>query len=516
LNTTEIEEVIKDFAQAARRAKEAGLDAVELHAAHAFGLVGSFLSSSSNKRTDAYGGPLEGRLRFLLDVLRGMRKEVGPDFPIIARISGNDRVPEGRSSLETQYIAPCIAEAGADAIEVSGGTVPEAFWGVVPPAGTPLAINADSAEAVKKVVQIPVICVGRIKNPRLADFLIATGRTDMVSMGRALIADPELPKKASEGNFDDIAPCIADNQGCFGSGAVRKPMSCFVNSMVGREKDWAIVPAETPRKVMVVGGGPSGLEAARVAALRGHQVTLYEKEAKLGGQVNLACIPPFKHEMSLLIKYLSHQIARAGVEVILGEEVGPELVDEKQPDVVILATGGTPSVPEEIPDTSGKRVVTAWDVLAGKAALNAKSVVVVGGGSVGCETADFLAESGDNLVTGRTRVTIIEMLEDIGMDMAPQTRHLLMQRLRGKGVRFITSAQVRAVLDDGVTYVKNDREQTIDSIDYVVLALGTKALETLSGKLGRKNMEVHVIGDARDPGNLMGAIHQGSEIGRMI
>ena len=516
LSIEEIEGVINDFAEAARRARDAGLDAIEIHAAHGYAMVGSFLSPFFNKRTDIYGGSLEGRLRFLVEIIKKIRAKVGRDFPIIVRISGDDRVPGGRTLQETQFIAPILVETGVDALEVSGGVVPTLFWAVVPPSGTPLALNAPFAEAVKQVVSVPVICVGRINNPQLAEFIIASGKADLVSMGRALMADPELPKKAAAGNFDDIAPCVADNYGCLGSANLGRPATCIVNPAMGKEKEMAIVPAEKPKRVLVAGGGPAGLEAARVAALRGHQVTLFEKEHKLGGQVNLASVPPHMQEISQLIKYLSRQVEKAGVKVELGKEVTPELVRKMKPDVVILATGASPLVPDDIPGIDKDRVVTAWDVLAGKAATAPRNVVILGGGLVGCETADFLAETGDNLAAGRTAVTIVEMLEDVALDMALEARHLLMQRLHAKGVKILTSAKVKEILDDGVVFVRDGQEESLHNIDNIVLALGARPVDHLSEKIKDKVAEVYVIGDAKEPRKVLEATAEGAEVGRKI
>lgn len=516
LSIDEIQWVIHDFTQAARRAKEAGLDAVEIHAAHGFAMVGAFLSPLLNKRTDSYGGSLEGRLKFLLDVIKGIRADVGNDFPIVVRISGDDRIPGGRTLQETEFIAPMIVEAGASALEISGGTVPNAFWAVVPPAGTPPALNADSAAAVKQIVAVPVISVGRINDPHIAQLVIETGKADMVSMGRALIADPELPIKAYEGHFEDIRPCVADNQGCIGIPTVERETSCIVNPAAGRERQMTIVPADVPRNVMVVGGGPSGMEAARVASLRGHHVTLIEKEEKVGGQINLASIPPSKQEMCKLVKYLSVQMEKAGVTLRTGREASASLIEKAAPDVVVVATGGSPIIPDDIPGMDKDRVVTAWDVLAGKIRLNGK-IVILGGGSVGCETADFLASSDDNLLDGGTTVTILEMQTNAAMDMSIQSRHLLMQRLQEKGVRIITSCKVEEILDDNaLKTTKDGNEEIVHHADHMVLALGTKAVNNLSDNLKGKVNEIYVIGDAKRPRSILEAIAEGAEIARTI
>ena len=516
LSVEEIEAIVHDFAEATRRAKEAGLDAVEIHAAHGYALVGSFLSPFFNKRTDRYGGSLEGRLRLLLEIIDAIRARVGVDFPIIVRMSGDERRTGGRTLQESQFIARLLVQAGVDALEVSGGTVPTVFWAVVPPSGTPLALNAEFAQGMKQVVDVPVICVGRINSPRIAEFLLETGRTDLVSMGRALHADPELPKKAAAGALEDIVPCLACNCGCIGSVVQGLHATCIINPAAGKEKEMAIVPAEKPKKVLVAGGGPAGLEAARVAALRGHQVTLYEKEQKLGGQVNLASVPPLMQEIGQLIKYLSTRVRKAGVQVKLGKPVTPELIEELKPDVVVVATGASPLVPENIPGIDKEKVVTAWEVLAGHDASKARKVLIVGGGLTGCETADFLALPTDNMAAASTEVTLLEMREDIALDSMAEPRHLLLDRLREKRVHVIVRARVKEILDDGVVFERDGQEETLRGFEYVILAMGARPVETLSKEIQGKVPEVYVIGDAAQPRRALEATAGGAEIGRKI
>ena len=516
LSIGEIEAIVDDFAEATRRAKEAGLDAIEIHAAHGYALVGSFLSPFFNKRTDRYGGSLEGRLRLLLEIIEAIRGRVGKDFPIIVRVSGDERRTGGRTLQETQFIARILVEAGVDALEVSGGTVPTVFWAVVAPSGTPLAINADFSQAIKQVVNVPVISVGRINSPRVAEFLLETGKADMVSMGRALHADPELPNKAAAGAFDDIVPCLGCNCGCIGSVVQGRDATCIINPAAGKEKEMAIVPAEHRKKVLVAGGGPAGLEAARVAALRGHEVTLYEKEEKLGGQVNLASVPPFMQEIGQLIKHLTTRVQKAGVQVELGKAVTPELIEELKPDVVVVATGASPLVPEKIPGIDKDKVVTAWEVLAGHEACKARRVLIVGGGLTGCETADFLALPTDNMAAAPTEVTLLELQEEIALDSMAEPRHLLLERLREKRVHVIVRARVKEILDDGVVFERDGQEETLRGFEYVILAMGVKPVDTLSKQIEGKVPEVYVIGDATQPRRALDATAGGAEIGRRI
>jgi 2,4-dienoyl-CoA reductase-like NADH-dependent reductase (Old Yellow Enzyme family)/thioredoxin reductase len=516
LTIGEIQAIVEDFGHAIRRAREAGLDAVEIHAAHGYALVGSFMSPFFNKRTDAYGGSLERRAKILLDIIRSARDKVGPDFPLIVRIAGDERRTGGRTLQESQFIARILVDAGVDAIEVSGGTIPTVFWAVVAPSGTPLALNADFAHGIKQVVDVPVICVGRINTPRVAEFVLETGKADMVSMGRALHADPELPNKAAAGNLDDITPCIACNIGCIGTVMQGRFATCIVNPAAGKEREMALVPADEPKQVLVAGGGPAGLEAARVAALRGHRVTLFEKREKLGGQINMASVPPFMQEISQLIQYLSRQVEKAGVRVELGKEVTPELIDTRKPDVLIVATGAQPLIPDSLRGTDRDNVVTAWEVLAGHEAALARNVVIVGGGLVGCETADFLAQTTDNMDVAPTHVTILEMRDRLALDGNPEARHLLMERLYEKRVEILLNAKAKEIIDGGVVLTRNGQEVSVQGAEYVILATGAKPVDTLSAAVKDKVPEVYVIGDARNPATALQATADAAEVGRKI
>ena len=529
LSVEEIGHIVEQFGDAARRAREAGCDGIELHSAHCYMLLGSFISALRNKRTDAYGGSIESRLRIHLEVLQNIRAKAGRDFPIVMRLSGDELTPGGRDIEETKYIAPILVEAGVDAFHISSGTFPQMSWRILPPHGTPMGLNVPYAAAVKEVVKVPVFTVGRINDPRLAESILERNQADVIVMGRALLADPELPNKAAKGQFDDITPCIGCGLGCI-AGREHRMMTCLMNPSVGREKEMALTAAAKPKKVMVIGGGPGGLQAATVAANRGHQVTLYEKQAKLGGQFNLAAIPPMKQELTKATQYLSHQVAKAGVEVHLDSEVTPAVVEQEKPDVVIVATGGEALV-LNIPGVKGKNVVTAHDVLAGKVRRPFGDVLIIGGGMVGLETAEFLAHPGHNPIIGRTHITIIEMLKEVGLDMVPEGRTLLMERLHDNGVRILTCHKVREILQDGVVVVntivetKPDRtvvcregetEESIRGLKTIILAMGAKSVDVLSAQLKGKVSEVHVIGDAKKPRKALEAIAEAAEVARQI
>jgi 2,4-dienoyl-CoA reductase-like NADH-dependent reductase (Old Yellow Enzyme family)/thioredoxin reductase len=513
LSVDEIESIIEQFSLTAWRAQEAGCDAVLLHCAHNYHLLGSFMSALHNKRADLYGGSVEGRLRLPLEVIRRIRSKVGPDFPILIRISGAEFEPGGRTIEETQYIAPLLVEAGVNAIQISAGTL-NVPWITTPPMGTPLAPNATFSEAIKKVVDVPVICGTRITNPQVAENILVNNRADMIAMGRALLADPAFPNKAAMGRWEDIIPCVGDLS-CLVSVLSDRRIGCMTNPSVGLEQEMTLLPAQSPKKVLVAGGGPAGLEAARVAALRGHKVTLLEKTSKLGGQLLIAAFPPMKQEIVHIIQYLTNQAYKAGVQVKLNQEVTVKVVKRLQPDVVIVAAGGVPCIPMELSGTDGKNVVTAWDVLQGRVLVGPK-VVIVGGGKVGCEVADFIAHPVSDRNPKGNQVTLLEMLDNIALDEFSSFRSMLVQRLLTKGVMIITSAKVTDILADGVRYRTADKKGTIRGMDTIVLALGTKSKDGLAEELNNSLCQTFVIGDAHEPRSAVEAIKEGAEIGRMI
>jgi 2,4-dienoyl-CoA reductase-like NADH-dependent reductase (Old Yellow Enzyme family)/thioredoxin reductase len=512
LTVEEIETIIEEFADAARRAQVAGCDAVQVHCAHSHHLLGSFLSPLHNKRTDQFGGDIHGRLKLPLEVIRRIRSKVGAGFPILVRISGAEFEPGGRTLEETQYIAPLFVEAGADALNISAGTTN--IGSVAPPIGSPAGIYAPLAAAIKEVVKIPIISVGRIVSPWVAENILSSGKADMVAIGRALLADPEFPRKAEAGHWEDIAPCVGDLH-CLMTLYSDKTIACLVNATVGKEEEMAVVAAKIPRKILVVGGGPGGLEAARVAALRGHQVTLMEKSAKLGGQLLIASFPPTKQEFTCLVKYLTAQAYKAGVRVELNKEVTPEVIDEFRPDAIIIATGGLPQIPSTLRGFNRKHIVNSWDVLTGKA-LPGLNILVIGGGSTGCETADFLAHPFDDLNPKGNRVTIMDMLDNVCLDEFSPRRSSLILRLQQKGVKIITQAKVTEILDDGVTYLHDGKSKILRGIDTIVLATGTRLNNILVEEIKGKAIPTFVIGDAKDPRKAVQAIAEGAEIGRKI
>jgi NAD(H)-dependent 7beta-hydroxy-3-oxo-delta4-cholenoic acid oxidoreductase len=510
----EIPPIIGQFGDAARRARDAGFDGLELHAAHSYMLLGSFLSALRNRRTDRYGGDLAGRIRFPLEVIRAMKEKAGDEFPITMRISAEEQVPGGRSIRETEYITSIFAEAGVAGFHVSSGVYPDLSWRVIPPTGTPYCLNVAAAAIIKKAVAVPVMVVGRIVEPGMAEDIVRRGDADMVVLGRSLLADPDWPAKAAAGNFEDIAPCIGCGLGCVRNRETGGDMTCIINPSVGREREMVIKPAARKKKVLIAGGGPAGLEAARVAAAARHEVILYEKEERLGGQFNLAAVPPGKQELARITKYLAGQAEKSGVKMVLNTPVTPERIAEVKPDALVIATGARPCRPC-FQGADGANVFTAHDVLAGAVDLASGRALVIGGGMVGCELASFLANTGDNITIGRTEVTVVEMSDSVGSDMFSEGRELLMEKLRHKEVRFITSATVKEITGDGAVIERAGGIETITGMDYIVLATGAEPVNELAAAAAGVS-EVHVIGDAREPRQVLDAIREGSETGRAL
>jgi len=508
LNIEEIEDLIERFAEAARRAREAGADGVEIHGAHGY-LIAQFLSPYSNKRIDAYGGTIEGRLKFAVEVIKRTRAKVGRDFLIQFRMSAEELTPGGLQIRETKVMVPMLVEAGLDAISVSAGTYNlDGYHVLCPLPMDPLGTHYDRAAALKEVSSVPVVAVGRIKDPLVAEQILREDKVDLIAMGRALIADPDLPNKAAAGDLEDIRPCLSCGLGCgvyFMSGT---GMTCTLNPSAAKEEEMAITPAEKPKNVLVVGGGPGGLEAATVAAQRGHRVTLMEKSAKLGGQWRIAAVPPLKQDITAGIRYLVTQAEKAGVAIEMNSEVTPETFDDLEPDVVVVATGAAQVVPD-IPGVENEIVATATDVLSGKVAAGNRAVII-GGGQLGLEMADYMRER------EAERLVVVEQLPEAGVGLLASFARDLLSRLNGSGARIITSAKVKEIIEDGVVLDVDGEEETIHGMDSVVLALGVESVDELSERLESRVSEVHVIGDAKEPRNALEAVAEGAQVGMRI
>ncbi|MCK5551933.1 MAG: FAD-dependent oxidoreductase [Deltaproteobacteria bacterium] len=516
LSVEEIGDLVEKFSEGALGAKRAGFDLVEVHGAHGY-LVNEFMAPYTNKRTDQYGGDLEGRMRFPLEILRAIRQKVGKDFPVSFRINGDDYIEGGLTLDETPAIARMLENEGASVIHVSGSIYESIFYNnpkmfQIQPMCIPRGCFVHLGEGIKKAVSIPVIVAGRINDPVLADEIIRDGKADLVSMGRALVADPELPIKAKEGRLEDIRKCIACNW-CITRVFESLTLKCSVNAEVGREREYRIEKAPVPKRVVVVGGGPAGMEAARVASLRGHTVSLYEKGDRLGGQLLLSAKSPFKEEIENLTQYLASQLKKLDVEVILRKEVKAEMMDTLKADVLIVATGSTPLIPS-IPGIDAGHVVMAHHVLRdGIGVLKGKEkMIVAGGGMVGCETAEFIWEESK----GRKKIVIVEMLDEIASDVDPTEREFLIQRLKDKRVEAISNMKVEEIMDDGIIAMDREGKRHRIKGEFIVLAMGAKADRELAQLLDKKGMNFYAIGDCASPRRIFDAIHEAAHVARQI
>jgi len=505
----EIWEFTRRMAEAAGRAREAGCDGVEIHSCHRHGILGSFLSPLSNKRTDEYGGSIEGRMRFLLEVITAVRKETGRDFPIIVRLSMTEYEPGGQSLLDAIYIGKKLEAEGVDMLNLSDGTI-ETYWRTVTPNGTPRGVNTDLSQRMKAALNIPVGVNGRNCEPWSADLVISLNRVDVTYMARSLLCDPEFPNKAMAGRQDEIRPCI----GCTDCITHRYGYRtyCSMNPYTGRET-FELKPAPKGRKVLVAGGGPAGLQAATTAAERGFEVTLIEKNEQLGGQMYIAGFPLGKHDIVIGTKFLIENTKRAGVSIITGEQVTAGKIRELKPDIVIVATGGEPVVPKFL--SGANQLVNAWDALTGKV-YTGQNIVVIGGGAVGCETAEFLVHPQNDQHPKGKKVTIIEMLDNLMMDDPAYNRSLLIQRLHEKGVNIFVGAKVESVEGDKLVYTKDGQSHTLTGIDTAISAVGTRPINKLPDELEGSGIRVYSAGDSLRVGRLYDALKSGAEVAEAI
>lgn len=513
----EIKKVIKQYGQAARRAEEAGCGGIALHAAHAYMLPGAFLSPLRNKRMDEYGGTIDNRARFILEIIKECRKNVSPDFPIILRISGSERVAGGNGLEEMLYLAPKFEAAGVDMLEVSGGVQYEDLEDIIPSHSKKIGRNVYEASEIKKVVNIPVFVVGKINDVRYAADIVERGLVDGVSLGRPLLADPDLPNKALENRFDDITPCASCGGRCITPKDMSHPVcECHINPLIGREYDFPFNPVEEPKNVLVIGAGPGGMYAAVIAAERGHKVTVWEKKNQIGGQLALAVVTPGKQEMCKWLSHLSYRANKANVTFEFKKEATVEAVKEFAPDAVIVATGATPLIPTFIKGVADLKAITTHDILSRKVTVPKGTVCILGGGEVACETAEMLmadarpASFATTGSTGDVEVTLVEMQPQLMTNVCLPNRNVLMHSLKREGVKVHVNSKVMEVTEHDVKIQHLDgSEEWLKGFDYIVYGMGSRSYDPLSEELKKFVPDVRVIGDAVKTGLASEALHQG-------
>ena len=503
LTTEEVEQLVKDFEFSARIIALAGVDCIEIHGHQGY-LLDEFMTSLWNKRTDKYGGDLNGRLRLAMELVQAIRAAAGDDYPILFKYPLTHFLDGGRTIEEGIEIAKRLEAAGVNGLTINAGCY-ETYNLAQPPTTAPRGGTLHLAELAKKAVKIPILSSGKLGYPELAERALQEGKLDFVALARYLLADPEWANKVKQGRTEDILPCVGCHEGCINRVRRFHYCSCAVNPAAGAERELAINKAEEKRTVLVIGGGPAGMEAARVSALRGHKVVLLEKAKELGGNLIPAAVPDFKGDYKLLIDYLKTQIRKLGVSVELGKEATPEAVRNLNPDVVFVATGAVPMVPklegiEEGIETG--KVVTAIDALLHTEKVGS-SAVIIGGGLIGCETALYLARQGK-------KVTVVEMLETLAADMAWGNALELVKFLDDEGVKLLTKSRAVRVNGHGIDYIDESSEEKKIDAETVVIATGMKSSgQELIEELEKMPLEVIPIGDCLEPRKVMSAIWEG-------
>ena len=501
LTVPEIKTIIAKYAAAAGRAKKAGLDFVELHGAHGY-LITQFLSPFSNNRTDDYGGSKEKRFRFMQEVFLAVRKTVGPKYPIVVRLSGDELVAGGLKIEDTVEISKKLEQLGADALHISVGNYASYVQGMmIPPMAVKEAPLVDLSRKVKQAVKIPVIAVGKLRQPEMAAKVLKNGWADLIAIGRPLLADPDWPKKVRAENLSDLNMCVSCNQGCISRLFANQDVLCTVNPRNGREGLFRKMKKVAGKKAVVVGAGPAGLSAAKVLAERGFKVTVFEEHKTTGGQIFAAAAAPFRGDWLRFYKTLDYQLRRLKVTFKTGVRVTAALIAKEKPVGVIVAIGSSPVRPN-IPGLEKSNVVIARDLLEGKAKTRGR-VVVAGGGCLGTQTAEFLARRG-------RAVTIVEATDGVAVDAPIDEKFLLLERLKQLKVQILTKTRIMSVEDKGVVIKEASGRTRLLPAETTVLCLGAKPNDSLPEELKKKKIKVFVAGDAVAPRKITDAAAEGA------
>ncbi len=531
LTIPEIKEIIASFGQAALRAKKAGYDLIEVIGSAGY-LINQFYSPATNERTDKYGGSMENRMRFPLEVIREIRQQVGDDMVLSIRLGGSDFVPSGNTWREMAALAQELEKASLNMINVTGGWHESAIPQIQ--AEVPRGTYAYLAAKIKEAVNIPVVASNRINNPETAETILASKEADLISVCRGFLADPEWGIKAEKGKANTIRKCI----GCmvcldmlFAHSSTNTGVACAINAQAGLEEQRIITKGKTPLKILIIGAGPAGLEAARVAALKGHEVTLVEKENRIGGQWNIAAVPPGKAEFASLLDYYKNILPELNIRLILNTSADVEFIKKQNPDKIIVATGASVS-PPPFPIAPDAKVINAWDILKGKAPQGSE-IVVVGGGALGVETALHIAELGTlgadslkflmrhkvedfetlyKLITkGTFRVTVVEMNKYLATDIIRAMRWTVLKNLKIMGINILNESKVKEITAEGLRLVRAGEEKLL-AADTIVLATGSTAQNHLYHELKPHFDQVQIVGDAVKPAHVIDAIHQAFDV----
>lgn len=510
VSIADIKKFEEAFGEGVRRAKEAGYDGVMIHGATGY-LVSEFLSPLINKRTDEYGRDIKGRAKFALELVEVTRKSAGLDYPLIFRLMADEMVPGGFGVEDAIALCKLLQEAGVDAVDITVGCQETPEW-ILPPTYWPPGCNADIAEVIKRELRIPVSVVGKINDPYVAEEILRRGKADFVVMGRALIADPYLPQKAMEGRVSDIRKCIACQKCSDTTILDHVPLICGINPAAGNEREFAtqLQPTKRKKRVLVIGGGPAGMEAAMIAAQKGHEVTLWEASEKLGGQLNLALIPPGMADLDSLLQYLKTQLGKLKVKVELRKKATATAVQGFAPDAVVVAVGSNPFKPD-IPGITGENVVSCRDALLGEIAIGDK-VIIIGEGSIACETADFLAEKGKSVVLALTEAAPIT-LEVIDRGI----RKVLLERLQAEKVKILPGIrEFKQITSEGMRLIDREGNEVFLQADNIVLAAGARPDKTVAQSLKGKVPELYEVGDCVEARRISEAIHEGAKAALQI